>query len=530
MSLNEIKRAFLVGLTVLVLSGLAATGASAQASNIYITPDGGGSGVCTNNVHPLSWLDNGGNWGNGAAQIGSGTTVHLCGTFTSGFTARGSGAPGNPITFLWETGAKFSAPVWKGVWIILDYQHDIVLDGGGAGGTNGIIENTANGSPSGVESDAIRGLGMGNVEVKNLLIRNMYQHTSVNDNSSTDRNHVCMYINFPQANSTISIHHNVMHDVNWCIDISQFTNPGVTVNVYNNEIYNADHGMALEGDQQQPSYTVNFHDNWLHDFANWDSTWNSYHHDGIHIYTGDGIRNFWNNKFSGDCGHNCNTWVYEEGMQGGPHDGNFPGGSQTWFNNVWLGNNRVIGNAFAFITGEATFYNNTFVCADTNPSDNFEAFFYNHGTGYYNPIKHNLTFENNVVTGCVSFLWTDLAMLDAFDYNAYSAAIAGGNNAWTWNGSGTNSFSTWRVITSKESHSSYSATSGLDANGIPQAGSSAIGAGANLSGLGIAALNRDKNGVPRPGSGPWSAGAFASSSSASNQAPNPPSGLRIVVQ
>jgi pectate lyase len=181
MSLIETKRLFLVGFTALVLSGLAATGASAQASNVYITPDGGGSGICTSNVHNPSWFNNSGNWGSSGSQIGAGTIVHLCGTFGTNLTAQGSGQVNNPVTILFESGAKFSAAAFVGTYIVLDGQSNIVVDGG----SGGIIENTANGSHLGnkVYTDAIRAISSSNIEVKNLHIQNLYVHNDVADDA-----------------------------------------------------------------------------------------------------------------------------------------------------------------------------------------------------------------------------------------------------------------------------------------------------------------------------------------------------------
>ena len=48
----------------------------------------------------------------------------------------------------------------------------------------------------------------------------------------------------------------------------------------------------------------------------------------------------------------------------------------------------------------------------------------------------------------------------------------------------------------------------VNSNGTLQAGSPAIGAGVNLTSLGITGLNSDANGVARPTSGAWDIGAY----------------------
>ena len=534
---QKATRLLLLSIAVLASYGLYPGSASAQANDVYITPDGGGSGICTNNVHPPSWFNNSANWGSASSQIGPGTTVHLCGTFSSGLVVQGNGASGNPVTILWESGAKLSAPALAGVWIIMDSRHDVVLDGGGPGGTNGIIENTANGSNLGnrVQSDAIRADNASNIEVKNLMIRNIYVHNSVSDTTTDGASSNCFLDNHPGG--FISIHDNVMHDENWCLKIGQITNPGLTISIYNNEIYNIDHGLALYGDTTDQFYTLIFHDNWIHDFANWDTTSNDYHHDGIHMFTGTGNRTFYNNKFSGSMGVNNTSFIFEEIMQGGTK-GSDPGGSQLWYNNVWIQSpNNLISNALAFITGNAVFYNNTFICADSNGGDNQEGVRYNFGTGYYNSTARHLTFENNVMSGCVTFLEGVNTVFDALNNNAYSLAVSGGQHKWSYNGTPSDTLAQWQSSTGKDSAASYTSSSGLNGSGVPQPGSSAIGKALSLASLGIASLNSDTSAgntkTPIPRGSAWTVGAFGDSSAVTGgqpAPPAPPAGLKAIVQ
>src|SRR5580698_8696178 len=89
--------------------------AFSSATNVYITPDGSGQGVCTTSPQTPAWFNSSSNWGSGASQIGPGTTVHLCGTFTGSagqqfLTAKGSGSTGNPVTIQFDAGTVFKAP------------------------------------------------------------------------------------------------------------------------------------------------------------------------------------------------------------------------------------------------------------------------------------------------------------------------------------------------------------------------------------------------------------------------------------
>src|SRR5262245_20306585 len=88
-----------------------------SAANVYITASGAAGGNCTMNVQTPTFFNDPASWGGGANQIGPGTTVHLCGTFTGAansnlLTFHGSGSNGSPITLLFEPGTQLDAPYW----------------------------------------------------------------------------------------------------------------------------------------------------------------------------------------------------------------------------------------------------------------------------------------------------------------------------------------------------------------------------------------------------------------------------------
>src|SRR5579863_1276929 len=83
---------------------------AARANDIYIAQIAAGSlnGSSCANAFAYGFFNAAANWGAGSNQIGAGTTVHLCGTFTDSLngtllTAYGSGATGNPITIQFES-------------------------------------------------------------------------------------------------------------------------------------------------------------------------------------------------------------------------------------------------------------------------------------------------------------------------------------------------------------------------------------------------------------------------------------------
>jgi hypothetical protein len=69
--------------------------ASASAKDIYLAQSAAGAatGADCADAQAASFFNSSGNWGSGAAQIGPGTTVHLCGTIAASLTAKGMAQP-----------------------------------------------------------------------------------------------------------------------------------------------------------------------------------------------------------------------------------------------------------------------------------------------------------------------------------------------------------------------------------------------------------------------------------------------------
>src|SRR5712692_3655899 len=99
-------------IALFMASLLGARFAGASAGNIYISQSGAGaqSGADCADAKPVSFFNATANWGSGGAQIGPGTTVHLCGTITTELAFHGSGTSGNLIELLFESGASISVP------------------------------------------------------------------------------------------------------------------------------------------------------------------------------------------------------------------------------------------------------------------------------------------------------------------------------------------------------------------------------------------------------------------------------------
>jgi hypothetical protein len=141
----------------------------------------------------------------------------------------------------------------------------------------------------------------------------------------------------------------------------------------------------------------------------------------------------------------------------------------------------------------------------------------------------NVHIKNNIIMNSLYIgLWAypSSSVLE-LDNNIYY------NNATAmvhWGSSGNlTSIATLRSATGMETNGQQ--TNPL-INALPtptlQAGSPAIGAGANLTSLGQIFLDSDKNGNSRPSSGAWDVGAFSSGSGPSR--PNPPTNVKASAQ
>jgi hypothetical protein len=511
------SRLMLLGLSLVVIFGLFAANASAQAGDVYITPDGSATGNCSTNPHSPAWFNSSANWGTGASQIGPGTTVHLCGTFTGGsnstlLSAQAKGTAGHPITILFESGAVLQAPYFSyNGGINIDNKSFIVIDGG----TNGLIQNTANGSSLGNKQNSV-GISAGscsNCEIRNLTIANIYVHV-VNENSIDQT----LVQAISMSGSNWLVHDNVIHDCGWCV--RNFYNSGDTnVKVYNNDIYNVDHGYTPAGSGNVSGSNFFFYNNHVHDYKNWDTASDSYHHDGVHAFgvAGANLTNLqiYDNLFDGNTGANFTSHIYVERPDSSPSETN-----PLIFNNIFDGTHEPGGNfgmlAIGAVSG-AQAYNNTFAGVNNNAS---YCVLLASGTS---------TLKNNVFTGCwAAVYFYSPAPNTVFNYNTYASQ---GSCGIGYSSTGTcfNTISSWRSFSGQDANSQLVASAGLDGTFHPTSGSAVIVKGTNLSSLGVTALQLDKGGAVRIVSGAWDGGAYQSGSSVATL-PEPPQGVTAIVQ
>lgn len=283
--------------------------ASANAKVFYIAGNSGrtSGGTSCSNALSVAWFNNASSWGSGSNQISAGTTVYLCGVFTGQpgvqfLTLRGSGTATSPITIKFLSGAVLTAPYWGGGGAIhMDGLSHIIVDGG----TNGTIQNTANGTGRAYRQStiAVHAAGCTSCTVQNLIIQNLYVRTSASDLAPSHSINCVYWLN----SNNFTINHITCHDASWAI-----AGNGNNFTLENSDIYHVDHGLATGVTGTMGNYSI--HNNHFHDFANWDSPTNTYHHDGIHIW-GQGGAKFsggaiYNNTFDGDFGVNVTGHIF----------------------------------------------------------------------------------------------------------------------------------------------------------------------------------------------------------------------------
>jgi hypothetical protein len=505
-----------------------------SAEDIYIsqTAQGADSGTNCSNSHSSSWFNTSTNWANPkvSGKIGPGDTAHLCGPIATSLAIAKSGSSGSPITILFETGAKLSQPAATS-FLTSGGNSYLIIDGG----TNGIVENTDNGSPQGgytyqISYRAFDISNSSNIEITNLTFRTLYVHTDPLDPAAFANSPQVIYCNGPGSN--ISIHDNSFSDTTFTISLLNAIAGSSGMYIYNNSFNNYDHGVAL-GNNTNGYTNINIYNNHFGSTANWDTAFNygctgngvpwscctgvrtgncpltttsNWHHDGIHVYLSTpydsnavyGI-SIYNNLFDGDWGIDNTAHVFLEdraslGSSGGIRNPKV-------FNNVFnhSGNTYRLNNG-ALTSGRhgSEIYNNTFIGM---------------GSGdicfILDDLGGGIQFINNVLTSCGGFIYNETTtspINSVINYNVYANGY--GSNLWWYNHLATSSFSTWQGETGGDANSQFITSAGLDSIGHPETSSPVIGAGTNVYSLGITALDSDKSGISRPIGANWDIGAY----------------------
>lgn len=530
--------------SIAILGAVSLLGAtSANAKVFYVSQASrnttGGTTGCGAALS-VAWFNTPSSWGTASHQISAGTTVFLCGVFrgTPGerlLTALGSGAAGEPITIKFMPGAVLTSPYWSALGAInIDYRSYIVVDGG----TNGIIEDSANGTGRAYHqtSVGVHATRCTSCTVENLTIQNLYVRTSASDYAPTASNN-CVFWHF---SNHMTVNHITCHDATWAVagDGNNFTLE------YSN-IYHVDHGVASDAVGIASGYSI--HNNHFHDFANWDSPLNRYHHDGIHLWGQLGGRitsgAIYNNTFDGDFGYNVTAQIFlQDSVQ-----------HVAVYNNVFVAPQTRVMRSLWFYAVSTSLPGGP---ATGNSAYNNSINAGNHrgGSSLMATNQFLFTAVNNILSGGNS----DIALAGGgsrtatgINHNVYRDLFAefGVSNTFTLPGKTYHYLAAWRsacrcdwnstLVTGAQT-TAFSATTGIDTvtatagvdsvESMPDAvntsvtttdaaadptlqflSSTGVGSGLNLTDVAtgeLAGLALDMNGAPRPTSGPWNPGPF----------------------
>ena len=504
--------------------------ASTSSSDIYIAQNaqGGNTGADCADAHAASWFNTPANWGSSAGQIGPGTTVHLCGTFSGSagvnfFTFQGGGVSGSVVTLKFEAGAILQAP-YIGTAINLNSHSFILIDGG----TSGLIQNTNNGDPAGgfayqQGTTGIDASGSHDYEIKNLTMKTLYVKSDRTYNGIVNDASKCVSFN----GSNVLIHDNDMSDAGWCLEDGSYGNGDTNVQIYNNIFAHVDHAIALAGGNATAG-SFYIYNNQYHDPYNWDSDANDYHHNFVHSFNcsgGGGITALYayNNYLYGNYGGNSTAGFF---LEGGSCLWTQSGRAYFW-NNVFTTTGNIPGLGYIGVEGAATIFNNTFVgSTHTNNCIGFSG--------------STAIVENNIFEGCAQiYASLGASNFTRIDYNIY-ADSSSGNAIWQVGSKSSSSFAGWQSACGCDAHSTAqlgSRLSNLSSTGVPSSGFIGIGAATNLSSAATGTMaslmmsssaGNTETPVQRPaGSTPWDIGGVGSGGGSS---PAPPTGLAASVQ
>jgi hypothetical protein len=553
----------LLNLRALLVVLLLSSSAFASLTSVYVAQNATGSGDGSNcsNAKDASFFNTAGNWGSGSSQIGAGTTVHLCGTWTGPagstlLTFQGSGATGNVITLLFEPGAIMQAPYFanRGGAIFLNGKSHILIDGGATCGAlngslspiavsscNGTIKNTNNGTQQTYQQNSNliyggQGLTFSDVEIRNLVL-STYQRVDPHSQSgpADGANAFAIYLDHVHATG-INIHHNnIQHDSEAVV--VDFEGSSISNVIYaNNYVADMHWGLVLVGATPGTTGTnIQIHDNIITDWHNWLSPTSTFHQNGIMVYNGcgtangcsigDSTSNIYNNYLCCDLSGNSILSSPSGLISLQDNAVNF-----NVFNNVAVQTTCVNGGSCAgdiyFLTGTGStpggggmyVYNNTIYGASTDCT-------------YMQTTTAN-TLRNNIFGGTCTGI--------VIPQNDPSQAVADhdiGFNTNSWFCYNTQSSGICKTLPLYQGNPYFQEPKGsssdpkLDTTTWQlQSGSAAIGAAVNLFSVcngqpnpGLGAMCFDKNGVARPSTGAWDAGAYQFGSDPA------PQGLALVV-
>jgi hypothetical protein len=391
---------------------------------------------------------------------------------------------------------------------------------------------------------------------------------------------------FSFAGSTpgLLFHDSIVAHGGWLIQIQQI--PTAAPQVYNNQIFDFDHGIAAGvcaaggcGDGL-PFPGPIIHDNHFHDSANWDDLFdptnrnlndsgaagpNNNHHDPIHLQIDLSKTNqryyvsplIYNNRIDGDPGVDTNNYFFLRASTIGEAVFNnvlgcFPG--RPVGADIGLGDNSFVES----YTKNPFVANNTLDCTGNYSfgsafgGNGNSSIYGTSGEQFFNNVVEGLHFDWNVVT--TGGIWKTAA--GGIDYNLYEDIGADGGgvafvaNSYGFSGDTIASWSTFLASgcggcspmgssgpsgpqgQDLHSHVATDAVINLTSIGQPRSGSPAVAGGMNLTSFCVGNLTplcTDIAGNQRPATGSWDIGAYFVSGGSLPNPPAAPTGLTAVV-
>jgi hypothetical protein len=492
-------------LLLLVLCG----GASATNA-VYVAQNaaGGNTGTDCADAKAASYFNSGGNWSAtpSGIQIGPDTTVHLCGSITSALTVQGAGTSGHPVIIVFESGAGMTSAAWNTTAFSSGGFSFITLNGQ----NNGTIQNTANGT-TGTFANSLASIGVdfsgsSSSTIENLTISNIYVRTanSTTDNSAGANGNRCILWGGGSNNTITNV---TTHDCRFNYAPLGTSDSNWTI-TFNTGYNMAAHFWVAPGNTGSTISNITYANNTFHDPAPaWDSSPSDYFHiDGFHFFcqassTCSGLY-IYNNYFYGSFGVDYTAQIFTETDTG-------TNAAEEVYNNLIVNTTTTQSSngAIDLQTGASGLIaNNTIVGSGSA----------NGGVGMQIIQGTSITQKNNLIQGFnymestssgVTFAATDL------NNNLYYDS----SNWFVYQGTGEGSFAAWKTATGQDGNA-VSSNPNLNGSYIPNTGSPAISAGANLTSLSITPLNSDINGSSRPGGATaWTIGALNAASSSTVQ-------------
>jgi hypothetical protein len=535
-------------------------GFAANAVYIGQAAAGANDGTSCANEKIYTYFNTAGNWSAtpSGIQIGPDTTVHLCGTFTSGNASnilqfQGSGTSGHPIIVLFETGAIFKPNYCASNGCIdLNGNSFITINGGSQCGVtgyqthtacNGLIQDQTIGStgatcPSGSActtlsgSTSVAGIGTSTGSPSTILVENLecslYTRLS-SDTTDSGMGTTCIGWGGGTISQGITVDHVDFHGAGklYVISLGNPSNTTLTgYTVTNSYLHDQCWAMGVgQGSTPIVGYNINglvFQNNEVTNWDNWapaNVSGNVCHTNGTMWFNGNGA-GYVSPANTGICGSGClvgNNYLH--GNLAGNAAGSSPSGylscqdncyGGTWYNNVIIDTSSgTDGGGGIYFNGPGgggqIVANNTIVrpCCSMMVATGTTA---------------NVIYKDNIMkctnTNCVAIEirpnTPDVVTSDFnIGYQIGSSSWAAYNSAA---GSTFLSLASWQARGANHDNNSLTSNPNLTATYSLAAGSPAIACCTNLTSLGISALDSDILGIARPSSAAWDAGAFVGQS------------------